>query len=186
MSGLRAVQVSRAAECAARANELLGKSVDAIFAVGDYLLGAQKLLRHGESEEFYEHLQISEQRASNYRKIANDPRLRKLQKSVGLPASWCTLYELQKLSDFELKRAEERGAISPDMKLTDAKLIRKGEHVTDFSLKFEEPSLFERPKTKDIRRDKLFAAINELDAEQDKQILQDARAHIDKMLGVQP
>jgi hypothetical protein len=92
------------------------KSLDAIFAVGDLLLAANKLLPHGQFEKMVRNeLPFGERTAERLMAVAADKRLRNPTHVSHLPRSWGTLYELSRLDDEQFADLLADGTINPEM-----------------------------------------------------------------------
>jgi hypothetical protein len=117
---------------AARINAQYGRAVDAIFATGRELIAAKAALKHGQWQRMFAHyphavtdpLQFSVRTAEMLMAIARHPVLSNAKPVSLLPPSWGTLYALTQLPKPVLKRAFDRGAITPETTREEALALR--------------------------------------------------------------
>jgi hypothetical protein len=115
---------------ATKLNQLGGKAVEAVFALGRALIEAKDdpAIPHGDWERMFtghpdavaEPVRFSIRTAQCLMCIASHPLLSKAQHVALLPPSWGTLDELTRVPAAVLEAALEDGRIRPDMKRSDA------------------------------------------------------------------
>lgn len=92
------------ADFAQRIRAAVGRTVSAIFEIGDELLAAKAALAHGEFGKMVKRdLPFGERQAQKYMAIARCAALRNATPSSDLPANVALLYELSKLEPDELR-----------------------------------------------------------------------------------
>ena len=92
------------------------KGLEAVFETGRLLVEAKSALPHGSFLRMVKsELPFSRSWANRLMAIASDHRIANVERTLHLPASAETLYELTKLDDGAYAMAEERGLIRPDV-----------------------------------------------------------------------
>jgi hypothetical protein len=85
------------------------------LAIGEYLLQAQRAFKHGDKmRRLQELLPFSYSTANRLMRVAEAVQERRLRREQ-LPAHYPTAYALTTLSDEELREAERRNLVSPDV-----------------------------------------------------------------------
>jgi hypothetical protein len=85
------------------------------LAIGEYLLQAQRSFKHGDKMRLLqERLPFSYSTANRLMRVAEAVQERRLQREQ-LPAHYPTAYALTTLSDDELREAERRNLVNPDV-----------------------------------------------------------------------
>jgi hypothetical protein len=121
-------------------SRLWGEARDKFLAIGEYLSLAKQQLAHGEYEAMIRlQLPFGKSAAHRMRTVAEAVRDRRLARD-SLPQSYATAYELTLMTDRQLRLAEERGLVRPDVARSEIMAFRR---------------TFDRPPSGDDRRHEL-------------------------------
>jgi hypothetical protein len=106
-------------------SRLWGEAKEKFLAIGDYLLMAKSQLAHGEYEAMIQtKLPFGKSAAHRMRAVAEAVKSGRLPKDR-LPHSYATAYELTLLSNQQLRVAEDRGLVHPNVHLSEIKSFRQ-------------------------------------------------------------
>lgn len=109
---------------AARIQQTMSRTVEAILDTGKILCEAKAKLKHGEWTLMIENdLPFTARTIQRLMAITHDPRLSNPTHVSLLPPSWGTLYQLSQLHDDEFERGIQEGLIRPDMKRSEVKRL---------------------------------------------------------------
>jgi Protein of unknown function (DUF3102) len=130
---------------AAEIRKLWTEASRKFLAIGEYLLQAQRVFRHGDKmRRLQEMLPFSYSTANRLMRVAeavHEHRLRREQ----LPAHYPTAYALTTLSDDELREAERRNLVTPDVQRREIEaFIREIRGVSRRAKETEERGSFDR------------------------------------------
>jgi hypothetical protein len=100
------------------------KSIESIIQTGRDLIAAKQELAHGEFTEMVERdLPFTGAAAAQLMRVAAHPSIADFRNSKILPARVSVLIELSSLSEEDFADAEEKGLITPDLKVKPARSI---------------------------------------------------------------
>lgn len=122
-------------------SRLWNEAKDKFLAIGEYLTLAKQQLAHGEYEAMIRsQLPFGKSAAHRIRAVAEAVRDGRLTRD-SLPQSYATAYELTLLTDQQLRIAEDRGLVRPDVYRSEIVAFRRA---------------VDRPSTKDGRQSQLL------------------------------
>lgn len=116
--------VRDASEWAEVIKDDLGRAVEGIVSAGRHLIAAKADVEHKKWLPMLEDIGIKPREAQRYMEIA---RNLKSANFAHLPASPTALLELSRLDTSDIEEGIESGAITPDMKIKDAKSFARSE-----------------------------------------------------------
>jgi hypothetical protein len=155
-------------------SRLWSEAKDKFLAIGEYLSLAKEQLAHGEYEAMIDsQLPFGKSAAHRMRTVAEAVRNGRLARD-SLPQSYATAYELTLLNDRQLRLAESRGLIRPDVHRAELVAFRRA---------------FDKPTTTEGRQSELLREWRKLGAEierlQEKlQRTMDRRLDIERKIGL--
>jgi hypothetical protein len=131
-------------------SRLWSEAKDKFLAIGEYLSLAKEQLAHGEYEAMIRsQLPFGKSAAHRMRTVAEAVRNGRLARD-SLPQSYATAYELTLLNDRQLRLAESRGFIRPDVRRAELVAFRRA---------------FDKPTTTEGRQSELLREWRKLGAE---------------------
>ena len=103
----------------------LGQAVEGIVSAGKNLTSARADVNHGEWQDMLDDIGISQPYA--YKLMQIGKRFTNHSSWNDLPGSIAALYELSRMDSSDIEDGIESGAITPNMKIKDAKEFARGE-----------------------------------------------------------
>ena len=102
------------------------KSIESIIQTGRDLAAAKAELPHGEFGKMVDQdLIFTIQTADKLMKVAGHPAIANYATSRNLPPSWTVLSQLTSLSEADFTDAQERGLVTPDTTIRDARAVTR-------------------------------------------------------------
>lgn len=102
------------------------QSIESIIQTGRDLIAAKSELPHGEFMKMVEsELPFKRTLADDLMRVANHPQISNYRNSGNLPATFSVLVELASLSEEQFLDAQEKGLITPDLKVKPARSIAR-------------------------------------------------------------
>src|SRR5699024_225661 len=117
--------VRDASEWAEVIKDDLGRAVEGIVSAGKHLIAAKADVSHGEWLPMLKEIGIS--RSYAFKLMSIGERLSNVSHEKHLPGNITVLYELSRLDPSDIEDGIESGAITPDMKIKDAKSFARSE-----------------------------------------------------------
>ena len=117
--------VRDASEWAEVIKDDLGRAVEGIVSAGKHLIAAKADVNHGEWLPMLKEIGISDGYARKLMSIGRTFSNRSYEND--LPGNMTALYELSRLDPSDIEEGIESGAITPDMKIKDAKAFARSE-----------------------------------------------------------
>jgi hypothetical protein len=150
-------------------SRLWSEAKDKFLAIGEYLSLAKEQLAHGEYEAMIDlQLPFGKSAAHRMRTVAEAVRNGRLARD-SLPQSYATAYELTLLNDRQLRLAESRGLIRPDVHRAELVAFRRA---------------FDKPTTVEDRQSELLREWRKLGAEIER-LQEKLRRTMDRRLDIE-
>jgi hypothetical protein len=150
-------------------SRLWSEAKDKFLAIGEYLSLAKEQLAHGEYEAMIRsQLPFGKSAAHRMRTVAEAVRNGRLARD-SLPQSYATAYELTLLNDQQLRLAESRGLIRPDVHRAELVAFRRA---------------FDKPTTVEGRQSELLREWRKLGAEIER-LQEKLRRAMDRRLDIE-
>ena len=150
-------------------SRLWSEAKDKFLAIGEYLSLAKEQLAHGEYEAMIDsQLPFGKSAAHRMRTVAEAVRNGRLARD-SLPQSYATAYELTLLNDRQLRLAESRGLIRPDVHRAELVAFRRA---------------FDKPTTTEGRQSELLREWRKLGAEIER-LQEKLRRTMDRRLDIE-
>jgi len=150
-------------------SRLWNEARDKFLAIGEYLSLAKRQLAHGEYEAMIRlQLPFGKSAAHRMRSVAEAVRDGRLARH-SLPQSYATAYELTLLSDQQLRLAEDRGLVRPDVYRSEIVAFRRA---------------LDGPSTADGRQGELLRTWRKLGVEIER-LQQQLRRAMDRRLDIE-
>ena len=105
----------------------LGRAVEGIVSAGKHLIAAKADVSHGEWLPMLKEIGISHTTAKQLMTIGGNPAVSDGRNCDFLPTAARALYELSRLDPSDIEEGIETGAITPDMKIKDAKAFARSD-----------------------------------------------------------
>ena len=119
--------VRDASEWAEVIKDDLGRAVEGIVSAGKHLIAAKADVNHGEWLPMLNEIGIDRQTAHRLMKVGANTALSNVGNYQHLPTALRALSELSRLDPSDIEDGIESGAITPDMKIKDAKSFARSE-----------------------------------------------------------
>ena len=119
--------VRDASEWAEVIKDDLGRAVEGIVSAGKHLIAAKEDVSHGEWLPMLKEIGIDRQTAHRLMKVGANTALSNVGNYQHLPTALRALSELSRLDPSDIEDGIESGAITPDMKIKDAKSFARSE-----------------------------------------------------------
>ena len=105
----------------------LGRAVEGIVSAGKHLIAAKADVNHGEWLPMLKEIGISDVWANKLMRIGSNPALSNPNHGSDLPHAIKALFELSRLDPSDIEDGIESGAITPDMKTSEARSFARSE-----------------------------------------------------------
>lgn len=119
--------VRDASEWAEVIKDDLGRAVEGIVSAGRHLIAAKADVNHGEWLPMLKEIGISPSAAERLMSIGRNAAISNSPNLGNLPSAINALYELSRLDPSDIEDGIESGAITPDMKIKEAKSFARSE-----------------------------------------------------------
>ena len=105
----------------------LGRAVEGIVSAGKHLIAAKADVEHGKWLPMLKEIGIGEDMAGRLMRIGRNEALSNSASLRNLPTATMALYELSGMPPKDIEEGIESGAITPDMKIKEAKAFARSE-----------------------------------------------------------
>lgn len=156
----------------------LGQAVEGIVSAGKNLTSAKADVNHGEWQDMLDDIGISQPYA--YKLMQIGKRFTNHSSWNDLPGSIAALYELSRMDSSDIEDGIESGAITPNMKIKDAKAFANNEWPT-----VPEPTDEERFQQMEAARNQLIAEGIRPAPLTDEERAAEAREFVESIVGKQ-
>ena len=119
--------VRDASEWAEVIKDDLGRAVEGIVSAGKHLIAAKADVNHGEWLPMLKEIGINERVARRLMSIGQNRAISNRTNWSDFPGAMAALYELSRLDPTDIEEGIESGAITPDMKIKEAKAFARSD-----------------------------------------------------------